>query len=188
MDNKERMILKGHGIRKQMLRPGDLLFYRPKAPLPGSWFITWVQNVVGKSPIKGISYNHVSLIDKDTDYMLESRWPKSKRKKINWKKLTKYYHLELWRIRHVTPEEQEKAVEWAHQHLNEWYDLGLFIWGMFDTPHMEVCSTFAAKAWKHAGREFKIYKKIGNAENFYSPDELIANSDLIKLIAVTGRI
>lgn len=174
-------------IRKQQLRPGDLLFYRPKAPIPGSWLVTWFQNIVGKSPIHKVSYNHVAIVDRDTDYILESRWPKSRRWKINWKKLNKYYYVELWRIKNVEPVEITKALKWSHEHLNEWYDLGLFIWGMFDAPHMEVCSTFVAKAWAAADRIFKVHKRIGNARNFHSPDELIANSHLIKLIAVSER-
>jgi hypothetical protein len=174
-------------IRKEQLRPGDLLFYRPKAALPGSWLIAWMQNVVGKSPIHKVSYCHVAIIDADTDYLLESRWPKSKRWKIDWKKLNKHYYIELWRMRNVEQPEIDKALEWAHANLGQWYDLGLFVWGMFDGPHMEVCSTFVAKAWRAAGRVFKIHKKIGAAEDFWSPDELIANTDLIKMIAITER-
>jgi len=171
-------------IRKQMLRPGDLIFYRPKKTWSiGSWFIAWAQNVIGKSPIHNVSYCHVGIIDSDTNYLLESRWPRSRRWKINWKKLEKQYHLELWRIRHVKKEEIEKALNWCYEHLNEWYDLGLFIWGLFDFKNAEVCSTFVAKAWKAAGRIFKIHKQIQPDADFHTPDELIANEDLIKRIA-----
>lgn len=175
-------------IRPEMLRPGDLLFYRPKAKyMIGSWLISWIQNVAGKSPIHDASYCHVGIVDKDTKYLLESRWPKSRKWQINWKKITDHYYVELWRVRNVSQEEIQKALDWAHTHLGEWYDLGLFVWGMFDGPHMEVCSTFVAKAWVAAGKIFKIYKKIGTAEDFWSPDELIANTHLIKQIAVSER-
>jgi len=170
-------------IRKQALRPGDILFFRTKkGSLPGSWFISWFQNIVGKSPIHGISYSHVAIVDWDTDYVLDSRWPKSKRRKIKWKSWGKYYGLELWRIRKIQPEEVQKALNWAYAHLEEWYDLGLFVWGMFDFSNAEVCSTFVAKAWKAAGRIFKVHKRIGKVKNFHSPDELIANDDIIKKI------
>jgi len=167
-----------------MLRPGDMLFYRPKAKWSIlSWFITWAQNIIGKSPIHDKSYCHVGIIDWDTDYMLEARFPKSKRSKINWKSLSKQYHLELWRVRKVQKEEVEKALEWAYANLGLWYDLGLFLWGQIDFKDAEVCSTFIAKAWKAAGRVFKIHKQIQKDADFHSPDELIANYDLIKRIA-----
>lgn len=174
-------------IRPELLRPGDLLFYRPKAPLPGSWFITWAQNVVGKSPIHGVSYNHVALVDWDTKFLLESRWPKSRKWKIDWKKLHKYYYVELWRVRNVEPIEVKRALNWAHKHLGEWYDLSLFLYGMFDQPHREVCSTYVAKAWAAAGRFFVSHKTIGRYE-FHSPDELAANTHIIKKIEVSEPI
>ncbi len=171
-------------IRKQQLQPGDLLLYRPKSKWSiGSWFITFAQNVIGKSPIHNKSYSHVAMIDWDTNYVLESRLPKSQRAKIKWKKFNKQYYLELWRIKKVTPEERKRALTWASAHLNEWYDLGLFIFGKIDIKNAEVCSTFIAKAWKAAGRNFKVYKKLQPDADFHSPDELIFNRDLIKRIA-----
>ena len=171
-------------IRKQALHPGDILFFRTKkGSLPGSWLISWFQNIVGKSPIHDVSYSHVGIVDWNTAYILDSRWPKSKRRKINWKSWNKHYGVELWRVRKVKKEEIQKALDWCYNHLNEWYDLGLFVWGMFDVKHAEVCSTFVAKAWKKGGRIFKVYKRIGKARNFHSPDELIANSNIIKRIS-----
>jgi hypothetical protein len=169
-------------IKKSLLKPGDILFYRPKAPIPGSWLITWFQNIVGKSPIRGRSYCHVAIIDSDTDYLLESRWPKSRRWKINWKKLDKAYHVELWRVKNTTKKEVDAVLAWAHEHLDEWYDLGLFVWGMFDVKHSEVCSTFVAKAWANAERVFKQFKRIGKVKEFLSPDEIAWHTEIIKRI------
>ena len=170
-------------IRKKAMKPGDILFFRTKkGSLPGSWLISWFQNIVGKSPIHGVSYSHVGIVDWDTNYILDSKWPKSKRRKIDWKSWNKHYGLELWRIRKVKKEEVKKALDWCYAHLDEWYDLGLFVWGMFDVKHAEVCSTFTAKAWRAAGRIFKVFKRIGKVKNFHSPDELVANSNLIKRI------
>lgn len=175
-------------IKKALLRPGDLLFYRPKAIFHvGSWLIAWFQNVVGKSPIEDRSYCHVAIVDTDTDYIVESRWPKSRRWKIDWKKLDKNYTVELWRVKNVTKEETEKVLEWANSHLGEWYDLGLFVWGTFDFKHSEVCSTYVAKAWEAAGRIFKQHKRISTVKIFQSPDELIANDDLIKQVHYHGQ-
>ena len=75
------------------------------------------------------------------------------------------------------------ALDWAYTHLGEWYDLGLFIFGYFDIKHAEVCSTFVAKAWKAAGRIFKVHKALQPDADFHSPDELAGNEDLIKKIA-----
>ncbi len=170
-------------IRKPALRPGDILFLGPKQKwLIGSWFLTWAQNVVGKSPIHNRSYSHVAIVDWDVDYVVESRWPKSRRRKLEMKKWCKQYEMELWRVRRVNPQQIKDTLDWAYKHLGEWYDLGLFMWGMFDIKHAEVCSTFVAKAFKAAGIDFKIHKKIGAAKNFHSPDEIAANTDLIKKI------
>lgn len=171
-------------IRKEILRPGDILFFRTtNKSLPGAWFISWAQNVIGKSPIHNRSYSHVGIIDWDTDYILESRWPKSKRRKIPWKKWDKQYKLELWRIRKVSKQEQNRALKWAYEHLGEWYDLGLFFWGAFDIKHAEICSTFVAKAWKAGNKLFKVHKALQPDADFHTPDELIANVDIIKRIA-----
>ena len=171
-------------FRKEMLRPGDIVFYKPKAKWSiGSWLITWAQNVVGKSPIHGVSYSHVVLIDHDTDYIVESRYPRSRRYKMDWKKYENQYDFELWRVRNVKPEQVDKALDWAYAHLNEWYDLGLFLFGWIDRKKSEVCSTFVAKAWRAGGVVFGHNTDMGNAEFFHSPDEIAMNTDLIKRIA-----
>jgi len=169
-------------IRKQMLRTGDLLFYRvTKKSGISSWFIAWAQNVIGKSPVHGKGYVHVAIIDKDTDYILESRWPRSRRWKIDWKKLDKRYAVELWRVRIVTVEHMDKVTKWCYDHLGEWYDLGLFFWGLLDFKEAEVCSTFVKRAWENAGVHFKLHRK---PEALITPDELIgSNPDIIKRIA-----
>ena len=171
-------------IRKQMLRPGDIIFFRTeKRSLPGSWLISWFQNIVGKSPIHGVSYSHIGIVDWDTNYLLDSRWPKSKRRKLDLEKYEKYYGLELWRVRRVTQEQVKDALDWCYAHLGEWYDLGLFIWGMFDFSDAEVCSTFVYKAWGNALVFFKIHKQIGYVKKFISPDEIASNTDLIKRLS-----
>lgn len=172
-------------INKELLRPGDLLFYKPKNFKSGiaAWFITWAQNVIGKSPIEGKGYCHVALIDKDTDYLLESRWPKSRRWEINWIKLDKHYKIELWRVKETSTENIEKVMDWGYSHLGEWYDLGLFVWGLFDQKHKEICSTYVGKAWKNAGIYFKLNKKINRNAEFTTPDELVNNTEILKRIA-----
>jgi len=172
-------------IKKSLLRPGDLLLYRMtiKSGI-SSWFIGWGQNVIGKSPVHGKSYVHVAIVDKDTDYMLESRWPRSKRCKIKWKKLDKKYKIELWRVRATSLEKIDKVMEWAYANLGLWYDLGLFIWGWLDFKHAEVCSTFVKKAWGNADVVFKLHKKLTEKGALITPDEIVgSNLDILKRIA-----
>jgi len=171
-------------ISKSLLRSGDLLFYRPtKKSGISAWFITWAQNVIGKSPIHGPGYCHVALIDEDTDYLFEARWPKTRRWKINWKKLDKHYKIELWRVRKGNVEKVKKVVKWCSENLGLFYDIGLFIWGLFDFKHAEVCSTFVSKAWAEAGVVFKETKMIAGGA-LITPDEIIGNNqDILKRIA-----
>jgi hypothetical protein len=167
-------------ISKDIMKPGDILLYRPKSIFHiSAWFIAWGQNVMGKTP-HNVNYCHVALVDDDTDYILEARWPKSHRVSLNWEKLDKAYTVELWRVRNANRENVALALEWAHAHLGEWYDLPSFIWGWFDVKHAEVCSTFVAKAWANAKVIFQQVKKIGDGK-LITPDE-VAGSPLLKRI------
>lgn len=168
-----------------LLKPGDiLLFQAKKGSTVSAWFIAWAQNVIGKNPVRGAKYCHVALVDKDTNYILEARWPKSHRIKADWEKLSHHYDIELWRVKKpVTKKKLQLVFDWAYQNLREWYDLGLFVWGLFDFKSMEVCSTFVAKAWKAGGVEFKPSKVIAGNEHFISPDEIASQKKLIKRIA-----
>jgi uncharacterized protein YycO len=168
-------------IKKTLLRPGDILLFRPKSIFHVSaWFIAWAQNVVGKTP-HNVAYCHVALIDENTDNLLEARWPKSHCVPIDWKKLDEAYTIELWRVKEVSQTQIDKAIAWAHANVGEWYDIPAFLWGWFDVKHAEVCSTFVSKSWANAGIEFKQIKKIGDGK-LISPDEIAGNTDLIKRI------
>lgn len=170
-------------IDKSKLKPGDILLYRvTKKSIIGAQIIGWFQNIVGKSPIHGRTYSHVAIVDWDTEYVLESRWPKSRRWKIDWKKLESHFDIEVWRVKGATKAEVEAALSWAHNNLGQWYDLGLFVWGMFDAKHAEVCSTFVTKAWGNAERVFKKFKRIGKVKEFISPDEIADHHEIIERV------
>lgn len=172
-------------IEKSLLRPGDILLYKPKSVFHlSAWFIAWAQNVVGKTP-HGVTYCHVAIVDENTDNILEARWPKSHCVPLNWKKLDEAYDIELWRVKNVTKDQIGKALEWAHSHTGEWYDLPSFIWGWFDVKHAEVCSTFVAKSWANAGIDFKQIKPIGDGK-LITPDEIAGNTNLIKQVKYRG--
>lgn len=169
-------------IDQSLFKPGDILLFKPKSIFRVSaWFIVWGQNVMGKTP-HDVTYCHVALVDQDTTYYLEARWPKSKRTKLDWKKLDAEYTIELWRVKDTTVSAVTKALGWAHANLGEWYDIGLFLWGWVDEKHEEVCSTFVAKSWAAAGVIFKQVKKVG-VGTLITPDEVAGNTDLIARIA-----
>lgn len=167
---------------KSLLQPGDILLFRPKSVFHiSAWFIAWGENVMGKTP-HDVSYCHVALIDDDTNFLLEARWPKSHRTQFDLSKLDQIYTVELWRVKNVTPEEIAHAVDWSRENVGEWYDLGLFMWGWIDAKHREVCSTFVAKAWAAAGLQFKQIKTVG-VGTLITPDEIAGNTNLIERIA-----
>ena len=171
-------------IKKELLKPGQILFYRviKNTGFTGQ-FIGWAQHVIGKTPLHGSqSYCHVGILDTDTNYLLEAKWPKTRRWLIDWNKIEKHYGVEVWEVKNVTPEQVKLAIDWCHDNLGEWYDVGLFVWGLFDFKHAEVCSTFVGKAWEDAGIEFKEYKEINKNPDFWVPDELIANVDIIERV------
>lgn len=138
-------------IDKLLMKPADILLFRviPNSSLM-SKIIGWGQRLFGKVPDK-VQYCHVALVDTDTDLMLEARWPKTRVSKIDLNKLSKEYGVELYRVRKITDEQIEKSIMWAHDHLDEWYDVSLFFTGYLDSKHEEVCSTFISHAFSAAG-------------------------------------
>lgn len=171
-------------ISKSKLKPGDILLFRAH---PGSgWtsrFIVWGQKFLGRAS-KGQTYCHVALVDKDTDFLMEAKWPKTRRWRIDWEYLDKTYDVELWRVKGATSVKVKLALDWAGDHLGEWYDLPLFLFGWIDIRHAEVCSTFIRNAWEAAGKHFKTNVDYGSKQALITPDEIAANTELIKRIKV----
>jgi hypothetical protein len=171
-------------IKKSLLKPGDILLFRAH---PGSgWvsrFIVWGQKFLGRAR-QGQTYCHVAIVDKDTDFLMEAKWPKTRRWLIDWTLLDKEYDVELWRVRGASSAKVKLALLWAHDHLGEWYDLPLFLFGWFDSKHAEVCSTFVRGAWDAAGKHFETNVDYGNESALITPDEIASNTDLIKRIKV----
>jgi hypothetical protein len=155
---------------KDLIKPGDILLFR--VILSSSWsskFIGWAQRLFGGVP-KGFGYCHVALVDQDTDLMLEARWPKTRVSKIDLNKLNKEYGIELYRVRKITDEQIEQVIMWLHNHLDEWYDIPLFLTGFLDSKHSEICSTFISHAFQDAGLEIPVnnwHKKLVVPNDFY---------------------
>jgi hypothetical protein len=138
---------------KSLMQPNDILLFKV---IPSSSYldklIGWGQRLFGRVP-KGLGYCHVALVDRDTDLMLEAKWPKTRVSKIDLTELNKTYGVELYRVRNATPEQIDLAINWAHDHLDEWYDIPLFLTGWLAVKHSEVCSTFVSHAERGAGLE-----------------------------------
>ncbi len=169
-------------IDKKLLKPGDILLCRvgPKA-IWSSKFIAWAQKLIGRGS-NGQNYCHVAMIDVDTDFILEAKWPKTRKWRIDWVHMDERYVVELWRVKGATPAKVKKALTWIHKHLGEWYDLPIFLFGWINFKHAEVCSTLVSKAWKAAGVKFVNTVSYGKQEDLITPDEIAANTKLIRRI------
>lgn len=157
-------------FKKDLMKPGDILLFRviPSSSLV-SKFIGWSQRLFGRVP-NGRGYCHVALVDLDTNLMLEARWPKTRVSQIDLNELNKKYGVELYRVRNITDNQIDQVIMWAHDHLDEWYDIPLFLTGFLDSKHAEVCSTFIAHAFRDVGLEIPVnnwHKKLVAPDDFY---------------------
>jgi len=169
-------------INKKLLKPGDVLLCRvgPNA-LWSSKFIDLAQKLIGRGTADQ-DYCHVAIVDSDTDFLMEARWPKTRKWRIDWTHMDDRYVVEVWRVKGVTPVKVKLALTWAHEHLGEWYDLPLFLFGWINFSKAEVCSTFVQKAWKNAGVIFQNTISYGKEQNLITPDEIASNHKLLRRI------
>lgn len=169
-------------IEKKLLKPGDILLYKviPSSNITAK-FIGWAQKFIHRAPTKE-KYCHLAIVDKDTDYVLEAKWPKTRQWKLDWEHLDKCYSIELWRVKGLTSTKVKEVLKWCHSHLGEWYDLGLFVFGWINFKHAEVCSTFVSKAFAHVKIKFQTSVSYGKKQELITPDEIASNSKILKRI------
>lgn len=142
--------------RKYVLQPGDILLFKPRpSDSIVDKFIVWGQRFFRIIP-KSIGYCHVSMVDLDTRYMLEAKWPKTRRSSIVEQRATGKEKIEVYRIRNITPEQVAKILKYAHDHLNEWYDVPLFLTGFLKVKHTQICSTYICDSCKAADLDVPI--------------------------------
>ncbi len=164
------------------LKAGDILLCRVKPESHfTSKFIVFGQKLLGRSRVDQ-NYCHVAIIDKDTTFLYEARWPKTRRWRIDWDHLDKYYSVEHWRVRGSTPAKTKVVLAWLNEHLGEWYDLPLFLFGWIDFKHAEVCSTYLVNAWAQVNVNFQPNVSYGKPVRLITPDEIASNSKLIRKI------
>lgn len=158
---------------KKDLKPGDILLFRSthRSTL-SERLIVWGQKTFYHVP-KNARYCHVALVDKDTDFMLEAVWPKTRISKIDFSSHKQREKMEIYRVRGITDEQIEKTLAWAHNHLGEWYDIPLFLTGWIDIKHAEVCSTFVTHCFESASLEIPHVnddQKLILPDDFYGDD------------------
>ena len=136
--------------RRHVLRPADILLFKPRGNASFSdKIIVLGQKLFRQVPRKD-NYCHVALVDKDTRFILEAKWPKTQRSELAPVAASSECKIEVYRVRNITPEQVKLALDWAHEHLNEWYDVTLFLTGFLALKHTEICSTYVSHSFKAA--------------------------------------
>jgi uncharacterized protein YycO len=155
------------------IRPGDIVLYKvtPNSPIHDK-LIGIGERLLHKNFTK-TSYCHVSMIDFDTDFILEAVWPKTHIIKFPGKTSNP---VEIYRVKKATKKQISTAIKWAHSNLGLWYNIGLLLFGLFPKKHEVICSTYVANAFKAAGI------KLGKNEKLLSPDEIAANTIVLERI------
>jgi uncharacterized protein YycO len=101
----------------------------------------------------------VALVDKDTDLVLEAKWPKIKISTLEADTYKQRDQIEVYRVRGITDEQIETTLNWAHSHVGEYYDVLLLLTGWVDMKHSEICSTYVSKSFKEAGLDIPYGSK-----------------------------
>lgn len=166
--------------RRYVLQPGDILLFKPRGEHASfaDRFIVWGQKLFRQVP-KRVNYCHVALVDRDTRFVLEAKWPKTKISNLAIIKQKTKHKIEVYRVRDLTPEQAKAAIDWAHEHLNEWYDVALFLTGFLDLKHSEICSTYVSHSFKAAGLE--IPYGCTN-KKFIVPDDFFIDNSMLERI------
>lgn len=133
--------------RHNTLFPGDILLFRPRGKKAATFsdkLISWGQRLFRKVP-KNVNYVHVAIVDWNTEYILESVWPKTRITNLAIKRATSADKIEVWRIKNLTSEQCKLMLDYGHSHLGLWYDIPLFLTGFLSIKHTEICSVFIAQ-------------------------------------------
>jgi hypothetical protein len=134
--------------RHNTLFPGDILLFRPRGKKTETFsdkLIVWGQRLFRQVP-KNINYVHVAIVDWNPEFILEAKWPKTQISNLAARRATSKDKIEVWRIRNLTPEQLKKILDYAHDHLNEWYDIPLFLTGFISLHNTEICSVYISQA------------------------------------------
>jgi hypothetical protein len=166
--------------RRNILHPGDILLFKPRGNVSFSdTLIIWGQKLFRQVPRKD-KYVHVALVDRDTRFILEAKWPKTRRSNLITTKSNSKYKIEVYRVRGITEEQIKFALDWAHEHLDEWYDVPLFLTGFLYIKHTQICSTYVSNSFKAA--KLDIPYGCGNKKFIVPDDYAIDNARLERIM------
>jgi hypothetical protein len=175
-------------MEKSELKTGYLLLYRIGLAKRGfrkffSKLIGFFQPVISEGGSLKKTYSHISAVDRDINYELESTFPKAKRHLITLEKSP--VKIEVYRVKRAdeieTIDGVKKtrwgiALEWQEKHLGTRYDVWqLFSMGLFDAYNREVCSTFIGKSWLKAGI---VFSSEGAKDHLISPNEIVFSKEV----------
>jgi permuted papain-like amidase YaeF/Yiix C92 family enzyme len=152
------------------LQPGDLILYRTTKNSPIHDKLISIGEGLLRRKFTPSNYCHVSMASNDTNLILEAVWPKTHVTKFDWNQPNE---LEIYRVKNATSEQIQTAINWAENHLDEWYDIPELFGGWISFKHEQICSTYISKSWKNA----KIYFKTG--KNGFITPEGIATDPLV---------
>lgn len=150
--------------------PGDLILFRITAD--SNWFeklIGRAQQVMGQAPSRS-SYNHVALVDAPGFTIIEAYWPRVRRRVFD---PSVHSDVEIYRVKDITPEQVDRVLFYASQHIGEWYNVtAMLTLGFLQLGHTVVCSQFVWEAFTAIDISLCEYRSL------ITPDE-IANSTLL---------
>jgi uncharacterized protein YycO len=157
---------------KQVVYPGDLLFYRVWDGSPWMYKVISFVQTWRKEVTPWASYAHVAMVDANPDLQVEATWPRIRKAPIDWSRVD----IEIYRVKGATLPQVYKAIQSANKQIGKFYDLGLFFLGAYNFRHAEICTTLVQKAYRDAGIN------LGEgAGKLLTPNELIIDPLLFKV-------
>lgn len=164
--------------RHNTLFPGDILLFKPRGKKLRTFsdkLISWGQRLFRQVP-NNINYVHVAIVDWNTEFILEAKWPKSIISNLAEKRMSSSDKIEVWRIRNLTPVQLQKILDYGHSHIGMWYDVLLVITGFISLKHTTICSLFVSRMCNSADLDIPYgywHKK------FIVPDDFVLSNTML---------
>jgi hypothetical protein len=167
--------------RHNTLFPGDILLFRPRGAKEATLtdkLIIWGQKLFRTVP-KKMSYVHVAIVDWNPEFILEAKWPKTQISNLAVRKQTCKDKIEVYRIKNLTPEQCKAMLDYAHSHLDMWYDVPLFLTGTISLHNTELCSVYVSECCNAAGLDIPYGCK---SKKFVVPDDFAIFNTMLERV------